>query len=135
MTPAPLRKDVVQQRLVEMRGLLDYLDGRRGLTAEDLEADDALEARLATERAQRRLIELAVKVNAMLLAAAGEPPPADDHSSFTAAGRIGVVDDELARRLAPSAVSATASSTSTRRWTSGRWPRRSGRHRRTGPPS
>ena len=86
MTPAPLRKDVVQQRLVEMRGLLDYLDGKRGLTAADLEADDALEARLATERALTRLIELAVKVNAMLLAAAGEAPPADYHSSFTAAG-------------------------------------------------
>ena len=101
MSPGPLRPETVQRRLAEMGRLLTVLARHESATGADLEGD--LERRLIVERALQQLVDLAVKVNAHVVTSAGEPAPADYHTSFAAAGRVGLMAPELAARLAPSA--------------------------------
>ncbi len=56
-----------------------------------------------TERLLQEAIEAAVDINLHLLRAAGRPTPPDYYESFIAAGREGLIPDDLARHLAPSA--------------------------------
>lgn len=100
MTPG-LRPAVVQRRLVEMRQLLEFLRQRRGVPGEALAED--LTERLAVERALAALVDLATAVNGHVLTATGATPPADYYTSFVQAADVGLLDDDLARRLAPSA--------------------------------
>lgn len=100
MTPAPLRPEAVQRRIEEIRSLLDVLERHVDVTADDLEED--IEQRLVVERALQQVIDLAVKVNAHVATAAGQPAPRDYYSSFAAAAGAGVIDDDLAVELAPS---------------------------------
>jgi uncharacterized protein YutE (UPF0331/DUF86 family) len=101
MTPRELNPAVLLRRLEDMRGLVDYLRGRASVTAEELAGNT--EIRLAVERALTQLVELATSINSHVVAAAGAVPPSDYFSSFIAAGEAGLIDPDLARRLAPSA--------------------------------
>ncbi|CAN5295548.1 DUF86 domain-containing protein [soil metagenome] len=100
MTPGPLRPESIQKRLVEIRALLDVLQRHTDATGGELRGD--LERRLVVERALQQVVDLAVKVNAHVVTSAGAPPPADYHTSFAAAATAGLIDGELAARLAPS---------------------------------
>lgn len=100
MTPAPLRPEAVQRRLVEMDVLLGVLTRHDTVTGDDLRAD--VELRLVVERALQQLVDLAVKVNAHVATAAGQPAPRDYYSTFAAAATTGAITDDLATVLAPS---------------------------------
>ncbi len=62
------------------------------------EIDEAL-----AERYLERMIGRMIDVNYHLLTESGEPPPRDYYESFVALARIGVLETEFARRLAPCA--------------------------------
>jgi uncharacterized protein YutE (UPF0331/DUF86 family) len=73
---------------------------------EDLTLDEYRRDRFRQKGAERLLqeaIEAAVDVNLHLLSAGKHATPPDYYQSFIAAGRAGVIPDELARQLAPSA--------------------------------
>lgn len=95
-----LRAAVVQRRLHEMRRLLDLLARHQDLTGASLEAD--LERRLAVERALQQVVDLAVRINAHVVASEDRPPPADYYSTFAAAADVGLIERDLATALAPS---------------------------------
>lgn len=99
MNPPPLRPEVVQRRLREIRRLLGLLTD---VTADDLRSD--LRTRLWVERALTQVVELAVNINTHVVTALGAALPPDTYQrSFTAAGEAGLIDPDLARRLAPAA--------------------------------
>jgi uncharacterized protein YutE (UPF0331/DUF86 family) len=96
-----LNQQVVQERLREMRVLLDYLRTRTTISGEALRSHTEL--RLAVERALTQLVELATSVNLHVTAASGRIPPSDYYSSFLEAAEVGLIEEDLAQRLAPSA--------------------------------
>lgn len=59
--------------------------------------------RKGVERMLQETVEAAVDTNAHLLRASGGAPPADYYESFIRLGRAGILDEELAEALAPSA--------------------------------
>lgn len=59
--------------------------------------------RKGIERMLQETVEAAVDANSHLLRASGDEPPADYYESFTRLGRAGILDEELAEALAPSA--------------------------------
>jgi uncharacterized protein YutE (UPF0331/DUF86 family) len=101
VTPGPLRPETIQRRLADIRALLDVLHRHADVTGAQLRAE--LERRLVVERALQQVVDLAAKINAHAVTAQGNPPPADYHTSFSAAGDIGMITADLAGRLAPSA--------------------------------
>ncbi len=120
MSPTAPRREVIQRRLREMRGLLDYFSGLGDLDASELEGN--IERRMAVERGLTQLVDLAVKINSSIVTAVRGVPPPDYHRSFIHAGEVGIIPADLAVRLAPSGACATDSSTSTRPSTTHRWP-------------
>jgi len=62
------------------------------------EIDEAL-----AERYLERMIGRMIDVNYHLLTESGEAPPRDYHESFVALSRLGALDGNFARRLAPCA--------------------------------
>lgn len=100
MTPAPLSPDVLVVRLRSMRELLADLSAVGEVTAARLEGDRML--RHAVERVLTQLVDLAVAVNSHAVAAEREAAPTDYRSSFRAAGEVGLLEPELASRLAGS---------------------------------
>ena len=95
------RREVMQQRLREIRDLLDYFSALGDIDASELEAN--IERRMAVERGLTHLVDLAVKINSAVVTAVRGVPPPDYHQSFVHAGEIGVIPADLAVRLAPSA--------------------------------
>lgn len=95
-----LRPESVQRRLREMQRLLDVLQRHRTVAGADLDAD--LERRLVIERALQQLVDLAVKVNAHVVVAEGRVPPDDYFATFSSAAKVGLIEADLAARLAPS---------------------------------
>jgi len=59
--------------------------------------------RKAVERLLQELVEAAVDANLHVLRARGRTPASDYYSSFIAMGEAGVLDRDLAERLAPAA--------------------------------
>lgn len=55
------------------------------------------------ERYLERMIGRAIDINYHLLTASGEPPPPDDHSSFTRLASLGVLEASFAKRVASAA--------------------------------
>lgn len=101
MSAKSVNQAIVQRRLEEMRELLDYLESRSEVKADELREN--IELRLAVERALTRVVELASNINAHVVSVSGRVPPADYYSTFIDAGAVGLVPPELAERLAPSA--------------------------------
>lgn len=101
MNPRPVDPDVVQAKLRLLRTLLDDLAPYRERSAEDLERDRT--ARYVVERILTSLVDVAVGLNLHLVVGAGEAVPGDQRSSFLRLGDLGLIDAELAARLAPSA--------------------------------
>jgi uncharacterized protein YutE (UPF0331/DUF86 family) len=59
--------------------------------------------RKGTERLLQELIEAAIDINTHLIIQMGHDAPKDDDQSFTKLRGIGVIPQELAEKLAPSA--------------------------------
>lgn len=101
MNARPVNAAVVQRRLEEMHALLAYLGTRVDVTAADLARD--VEVRLAVERALSQLVDHATSINAHVVSGAGALPPSDYRSSFADAAQQGLISQQLAERLVPSA--------------------------------
>ena len=100
MTPRRLDPGVVQRKLTLMDELLQDLDQFRAVDGATLRADRV--TRHAVERVLTQLVQLAVDINAHLVAGMGRPSPADYRGSFDSAIEAGVLPAELAARLRPS---------------------------------
>ena len=92
--------DVLVLRLGLMRELLADLDSVGEVDARRLR-DDRL-TRHAVERILTRLVDLAVSINSHVAASAGKTP-SSYRESFHAAAAAGLINVDLAQRLAPSA--------------------------------
>jgi uncharacterized protein YutE (UPF0331/DUF86 family) len=84
-----------------MRRLLDELDHVGAVDADRLAREFATQ--LIVERVLSALVDLAAGINIHIVTAAARETPSDSRSSFVAVSRIGVIDHDLAQRLAPSA--------------------------------
>lgn len=92
---------LVRRKLATIVRNLDDLRAVEGLTLQAYRSERFRQKGI--ERLLQETIEAAVDVALHLLSAAGEPTAPDYYSSFIAAGRAGLVPEELGRRLAPSA--------------------------------
>ena len=93
-----VRVEVVERKL---EALANYLDELRALRPADLqEYQTELAGRRAIERLLQLVVEVATDINTHLAAESGQVP--DDYfESFWSASRLGAIDDDLARALAP----------------------------------
>jgi uncharacterized protein YutE (UPF0331/DUF86 family) len=92
---------IVQRKLATIQGAILELERVRDLTLEAYRAD--LWRKKAIERFLQEAIEAAVDCGAHLLVRLGRPAPPDLYSTFGALAAAGILDDALARRLAPAA--------------------------------
>ena len=93
--------DIVHERLVLMREMLEALESIGPITLERLTGD--ITVRLATERIFTQLVELAVSINNHVIAQTGSIIPKSYRDSFPKLAEIGVIASDLAADLAPSA--------------------------------
>jgi len=96
-----LDRDVVTRRLRQLRDTLDELAPMRAVTPARLAA--APLERAGVERLLQVAVDLAIDINAHLAVAELGRAPATGRESFHAVGEAGVIDRELAERLAPAA--------------------------------
>lgn len=101
MTPRRAEPDIVARRLRLMEESLRDLRLLADRTAADL-ATAPLE-RAAAERLVQVVVDLAVDINSHLVVAAGAPAPETGRDSFHAAAAAGVLTEDLAQLVAPSA--------------------------------
>jgi len=101
MTPPAVDAAVVHAKLRLMRQLLDDLDSVGAVDRAAIEQDRML--RHAVERILIQLVELSAGVNAHLAAAGLGVGAVSYRESFLPAARAGVLPQQLAERLAPSA--------------------------------
>jgi uncharacterized protein YutE (UPF0331/DUF86 family) len=93
--------DIVHERLVLMREMLETLDAIGPVTLERLQRD--ITVRLATERIFTQLVELAVSINNHLISQTGSIVPKSYRETFPKVASIGAIREDLAAELAPSA--------------------------------
>ena len=101
MTPRRLDVVVLAAKLRTMRRLLDELERLGPVDAERFGREFGVQ--LITERIVSQLVDLAASINAHVVAVETGAPPQDARGSFTAASDAGLIDHDLAGRLAPSA--------------------------------
>lgn len=88
----------------KLRKLEEYVDQLSRLQPESFEAYKAsVLHRRAIERLLQLLVEVASDINTHVLVSLGSPPPDDYYDGFIRMGESGVIPQELALRLAPSA--------------------------------
>ena len=93
--------DRVRDRLDRLAALLARLDDTLAAGEPAYHADP--DARLKTERALQLSIQICIDVGAHLIAERGLDPPSDYRGVFQSLAGAGILDDELAERLADAA--------------------------------
>lgn len=101
MTGLRLDIDIVKQRLAMLKDAVAVLETHKGVTPGALEA--SLELRWVVQHGLLTCIQAVLDVAGHIIAARGAPTPSDYRSTITALGRLGVVPEELAERMAPMA--------------------------------
>jgi uncharacterized protein YutE (UPF0331/DUF86 family) len=101
MTPPPLDTDILAVRLRLMRELLDQLDQLGTVDVDRLAAEPV--TRAAVERFIQAVVDLAVDINSHIAVARLAMAPTSGRVSFGLAAEAGVLDVDLAERLAPAA--------------------------------
>ena len=101
MTPRRLDPAAVASKLRAMRRLLDELDRLGPVDARRFAREYATQ--LIVERVVSQLVDLAAGINAHVLAVETGAVPADVRRSFGAAAAAGLICEDLAVELAPSA--------------------------------
>ncbi len=96
-----LDRALVHRKLATIVRNLADLATIEGLTLAEYRRDRFRQK--GAERLLQEAIEAAVDVNLHLVRARGEAAPPDYYESFLAAGRAGLIPDDLARQLAPAA--------------------------------
>ncbi len=99
----PVEKDVITKKLSVIVEALKALEPLGITSLEDYRKD--IYKRKAAERLLQELIEAAIDIdiNIHIITASGHSPPDDYYQSFTRLADLGVIDEELADKLAPSA--------------------------------
>lgn len=100
MTPPQLDPNRVHAKLATMREILDELDDLQGLTFEQLTKDRR--TRAAVERFISQLVDLAVDINAHVVAARLDKAASNYRETFKLSADAGAITHELADQLAPS---------------------------------
>jgi uncharacterized protein YutE (UPF0331/DUF86 family) len=98
---SPVDAALLRRKLAHIAELLTALQPLARLTLEVYR--QRLYDRKAAERLLQEAIEAALDVNAHLIAELGGPAPDDYFGGFIALGTLGILSDDLARELAPSA--------------------------------
>lgn len=93
--------DIVHERLVLMREMLEALKLIEPITYERIEND--IIVRLTSERIFTQLVELAVSINNHVIAQSGSIIPKAYRDTFSKAASLGLIQTDLALKLAPSA--------------------------------
>lgn len=101
MTPLGPDRDTVVRRLRMIERALDQLRALRGADEARLEAEPL--TRAAAERLLQVVVDLAFDVNGHIAASTLGRAPESGRASFFDLATAGVLDDDLARKLAPSA--------------------------------
>jgi uncharacterized protein YutE (UPF0331/DUF86 family) len=101
VTPRRLDPATVTGKLRTMRRLLDELDRLGAVDAGRFAREYSTQ--LIVERIVSQLVDLAAGINAHVLAAEAGAAPPDVRRSFAAAAAVGLIDEDLAAALAPSA--------------------------------
>ena len=101
MTPRRLDPGAVAGKLRAMRRLLDELDRLGPVDLQRFAREYGTQ--LIVERVVSQLVDLAAAVNAHVVAVETGAAPADVRRSFAAASAVGLIPEDLATRLAPSA--------------------------------
>ncbi|MGI6079074.1 MAG: type VII toxin-antitoxin system HepT family RNase toxin [Fastidiosipilaceae bacterium] len=91
---------LVKRKLQKLAGYLKELETLQDLTIEEY-LNDFRHRRIA-ERLVQLIVDIAVDINTHAVVDADNPPPDDAYSSFIEAARIGIISQELAKKLAPS---------------------------------
>lgn len=98
---SPLEEAIVNKKLSVIVEALKVLEPIKGMSLDDYRKD--IYKRKAAERLLQELIEAAIDTNAHIITASGHAAPNDYYESFTRLGELGVIDMQLAKKLAPSA--------------------------------
>ncbi|HEX9581194.1 MAG TPA: DUF86 domain-containing protein [Gemmatimonadales bacterium] len=96
-----LDRALVRRKLAAITRNLDDLGAVEGLTLEEFRRDRFRQK--GSERLLQEIVEAAADANVHLVRALGQPAPSDYYDSFVQMGVHGVIQDSLARRLAPAA--------------------------------
>jgi len=97
---SPLDKAIITKKLSVIVEALKALELIRAMSLEDYRLD--IYKRKAAERLLQELIEAAIDINTHIITSSGHTPPDDYYESFTRIGELGVIDFQLAEKLAPS---------------------------------
>lgn len=88
----------------KLRKLDQYLRELEEVRPPSLEAYlGSILVRRTVERLIQLLVEVANDINTHIIVSLGHPPPDDYYEGFVRMGELGILPEELARRLAPSA--------------------------------
>lgn len=98
---SPVDAAVIRRKLAHIIEALTGLRPLSGLTLDQYR--QRLYERKAAERLLQEAIEAALDINAHLIAELGRAVPEDYYGGFLALAELGILPDELARQLAPSA--------------------------------
>lgn len=98
---AAFSPDAVQAKLSRLRDLLADLEIVGRVDGDALRGDRMLCH--AVERVLTQLVETAAEINTYAAARLGSPVPSDYRSSFACAAELGLIPEDLAVRLGPSA--------------------------------
>jgi uncharacterized protein YutE (UPF0331/DUF86 family) len=101
MTPARLNPPTIVARLRLITEAIEDLEALGEVTAEGLQQDR--HSRRVVERCLELLVDAAAAINAHVAAALTRDPPTDMTQSFAKAAAAGLLSEELAARLRPSA--------------------------------
>lgn len=98
---SPVEKEILRKKLALIIENLKALEPIGNMTREEYIGD--FYKRKATERLLQELIEAAVDINTHIIVQTGNAVPDDYYESFTLAGNLKIIPEELAEKLAPSA--------------------------------
>lgn len=97
----PIEESIIRRKLAIIIENLKALEPIRSVSREEYAND--IYKRKATERLLQELIEAAIDINTHILVQADNEAPDDYYRSFIKAGELGVIPEDLAEKLAPSA--------------------------------
>lgn len=92
---------VIKRKVKKMLEYLNELESMRDISLEDYLKD--FRNKRIVERLIQLIVDVAVDINTHIIVDAGRPAPDDAYSSFVEVGKMGVLREELALAIAPSA--------------------------------
>ncbi|HHY34287.1 MAG TPA: DUF86 domain-containing protein [Firmicutes bacterium] len=92
---------VIKRKLQKLSEYLDELEAMRGISLEEYLGD--FRNKRVVERLIQLIVDVAVDINTHIVVGAGKPAPSDAYTSFIEVAKLGVLTQELACEIAPSA--------------------------------